>query len=54
MSNIWTYAIIVVILIPFYFGMKKIIAMFSKKDDCSNRSCGSNSCGCSDHRSKHE
>lgn len=44
MSNLWTYAIIVIIAIPFLFGIKKIYAMLTKKG--SSCGCGSSNCTC--------
>lgn len=45
MDQIILVGILVVLAIPFYFGIKRIIAMFSKKG--SSCGCGSNDCKCS-------
>ena len=43
MNNLIIGLIIAVIALPFYFGLKKIAAMFGSKNSCG---CGKSDCGC--------
>lgn len=43
MDNLIIGLIIAVIALPFYFGLKKIAAMFGSKNSCG---CGKSDCGC--------